>query len=363
MAFADRARVARIQRQLIGWYEQSRRDLPWRRTRDPYAIWVSEVMLQQTQVATVRDYFERFMRRFPSVEALASSTTDDVLHTWQGLGYYTRARGLLAGARAVVERHGGRVPDDPAELRALPGVGPYTAGAIASIAFDRPEPIVDGNVTRVLCRLFGLSGDPKRRPLSAELWQIARSLVPHEAASSFNQGLMELGATLCVPKLPRCEKCPIKAECRALAEDRVAELPERGRRARVSAVHMVAALIFRSDRVLVVKLPENAPRWAGMWQFPASELGRRETPEAALRRVARESSGLEVTPVGLTLVVRHSVTRFSITLDAYRCRPSSGRARASRGSELLWRSPEELGALAMPSAHRRIAVRLSAEPP
>ena len=288
----------------------------------------------------------------------AEATSDEVLHAWQGLGYYSRARGLLAGARAVVERHRGRVPDDPALLRALPGVGPYTAGAIASIAFGRPEPIVDGNVTRVLCRVFGLDGDPKRAPLNAELWRIARSLVPADAASSFNQALMELGATLCVPKQPRCELCPIRGACRALGEGRVDELPALGRRPAVTAVRMVAALVFRSQRVLVVKLPESAPRWAGMWQFPATELGRRESPDAALARVAREVSGLDVTPVGLSLVVRHAVTRYRITLDAYRCRPTPGRSRARPGAELCWRRPEELTALAMPSAHRRIARRL-----
>ena len=352
-------RVGRIQEQLLAWYEEHRRDLPWRRTSDPYAIWVSEVMLQQTQVATVRDYFERFMRRFPSVEALAKATSDEVLHAWQGLGYYSRARGLLAGARAVVEHHRGRVPDDPALLRALPGVGPYTAGAIASIAFGRPEPIVDGNVTRVLCRVFGLDGDPKRAPLNAELWRIARSLVPANAASSFNQALMELGATLCVPKQPRCELCPIGRDCRALGEGRVSELPALGRRPAVTAVRMVAALIFRSQRVLVVKLPESAPRWAGMWQFPATELGRRESPDAALARVARETAGLEITREALALSVRHPVTRFLITLDAYHCRPKAGRARPGPGRELSWMVPEELEALAMPSAHRRIAVRLT----
>ena len=189
---------------LLGWYDRERRDLPWRRTRDPYAVWVSEVMLQQTRVATVVDYYTRFMHRFPSLQALAEAAEDDVLKIWQGLGYYRRARALLAGARAVVAKHAGRLPAEPARLRELPGVGPYTAGAIASIAFGVREPVVDGNVTRVLCRLYALAGDPERAPLPQRIRRLASELVPAKRPGDFNQALMELGATLCTPRAPDC---------------------------------------------------------------------------------------------------------------------------------------------------------------
>src|SRR5688572_15426162 len=184
----------RLVRALTAWFVRSARDLPWRRTRDPYAVWVSEIMLQQTQVAIVIPYYQRWMRRFPTLLALARADEADVLHAWQGLGYYSRARSLLSGARAVVTEHAGAVPEDVAALIALPGIGPYTAGAIASIAHDRPAPMVDGNVTRVLCRLRAWRGDPSRAPLRARIWQLAADLVPERQPGRFNQALMELGA-------------------------------------------------------------------------------------------------------------------------------------------------------------------------
>src|SRR5205823_775886 len=195
----------RLRRALRRWYRAAARDLPWRRTRDPYAIWVSEVMLQQTQVATVRPYYERWMQRFPTVTDLAAAGEEDVLQVWAGLGYYSRARALLRGAREVVARHGGQVPRRTEDLKALPGIGPYTAGAIASIAFGLREPVVDGNVTRVLCRIFGLRGDPNAGQLRSELWRLAALLVPPRAPGEFNSALMELGATVCRPGKPDCE--------------------------------------------------------------------------------------------------------------------------------------------------------------
>lgn len=354
----ETAQRARVQRALLDWYAVHRRNLPWRRTRDPYAVWVSEMMLQQTQVATVTAYYEAWMRRFPDVTALARAHEDEVLHAWQGLGYYSRARRLLAGARAVVERHGGRVPDDVAELRTLPGIGPYSAGAIASIAYGRPEPLVDGNVTRVLTRLFALRGDPARAPLKSELWQRARDLIYEPRASDFNQALMELGATLCTPQKPRCAECPLAPECAARRAGIAAELPETARRPKTTAVLMVAAVVQRRGRVLVTELARDAPRWAGMWQFPATEVKTRETPRRALARAVRESVGLDAQANELVTVVRHGVTRYRITLEAYRA-GARGRARALGCSAFAWKLPGELEQLAMPAAHRKIAQRLA----
>src|SRR6185503_9991928 len=210
---------------LVGWYRGARRDLPWRRTRDPYAIWVSEVMLQQTRVTVVVPYWQRWMARFPSPAALAGAPLDDVLAAWSGLGYYGRARNLHRGAREVVARYGGRLPDSAGELRTLPGIGRYTAGAIASMAFDRQEPLVDGNVARVLARVFAVEEDVKSAAGQNRLWQLAADLVPSEAPGDFNQALMELGATLCAPAAPRCAGCPLAADCRAHREGRTDELP------------------------------------------------------------------------------------------------------------------------------------------
>jgi A/G-specific adenine glycosylase len=345
---------------LVAWYRRARRDLPWRRTRDPYAIWVSEVMLQQTQVKTALPYYERWMRRFPTVHALARASEDEVLHAWQGLGYYSRARSLLNGARQVVLRHEGRLPQDVSALRELPGIGPYSAGAIASIAHRKREPAVDGNVKRVLCRLHALRGDPDRAPLAQELWQRARDLLATASVcpSDTNQALMELGAMLCTPRDPRCDVCPVASLCRARARGIVAELPRPPARAPIEKVRMAAAVVFRRGRVLVVRVPDDALRWAGMWQFPAAVVDEHETPERAASRAVRDVSGLAVAAEQLATVVRHSVTRHRITLEVYRCRAGGGPARAVSASAIAWLRRGELGARALPSAHRKIADRI-----
>jgi A/G-specific adenine glycosylase len=330
--------------------------LPWRRSRDPYAVWVSEVMLQQTQVATVLPYFERWMRRFPTLPALAAASEQDVLKQWEGLGYYSRARRLLAGARAVVERHAGELPGDVERLLALPGIGPYSAGAISSIGFGRREPVVDGNVVRVLCRLFALRGDPAKAPLKGELWRVARALVPEDAAGDHNQALMELGATLCTPRAPRCDACPVAGECAARAGGFAAELPELAKRAKPEPVHAVAGVVTERGRVLVVRLPEGAPRWAGLWQFPTLEVAPGEGVESALRRALLEQTGLAVEAGGLLTVVRHTVTRFQITLDAYRCQKVGPPSRSPEAT--AWKRPSELSDLPMASPQRRIAAHL-----
>jgi len=275
----------RIQTALLRWYASHRRDLPWRRTRDPYAIWVSEAMLQQTQVATVRGYYERWMKRFPDVLTLADSNESDVLHAWQGLGYYSRAKNLRRGAQAIARDYGGALPKTAAELRGLPGIGPYSAGAIASIAYGQSVPLVDGNVVRVLCRLFALRGDPTRAPLKKRLWQIAGDLVPAESPGDFNQALMELGATVCAPRAPRCGACPVRRACRARAGGVENELPELPQRRATVAVIRAAAVVWRKGRVLVVQVPADAPRWGGFWRFPNADVAPDEGAEDAARRV------------------------------------------------------------------------------
>jgi A/G-specific adenine glycosylase len=347
-----------IGRELLAWYGKHKRDLPWRKSLDPYAVWVSEMMLQQTQVATVIPYFERWMKRFPNVAALANAEEGDVLHAWQGLGYYSRARNLRRAAEEMVQRHAGRVPARVADLRALPGIGPYSAGAIASIAYGQPEPLVDGNVIRVLARLFALRGDPNRAPLKAQLWDIARSLVPVAAPGDFNQALMELGATVCTPRGARCEACPLARRCAAKARGLVDILPELPAREKATPVHMVAGIVSRAGRVLVTQLGADAPRWAGMWLFPNTEVARGEAPEAAVQRVLTSSVGLRGKPTGIVCVVRHTVTRFRITLDAYRASCDNGAAHARSVAEIAWKKPSELVELAMPKAHRAIAERL-----
>jgi A/G-specific adenine glycosylase len=303
-------------------------------------------MLQQTQVKTVLGYYERWMQRFPSVSALARADDADVLHAWQGLGYYSRARRLLAGARAVEERHGGKLPRDVTALLALPGIGPYSAGAIASIAFGLPEPLVDGNVVRVLCRLFALDGDPAKAPLKQELWRLARQLVPVDQPSDFNQGLMELGATICTPTSPRCPECPVATHCTALARGLERELPRIAKRPAPTELSTAAAYVRRGDAVLLRQLPEDAPRWAGLWVLPFAELTAGESAEAGARRALAEL-GLKATAQQVLREARHTITRFRITLSIVECELAA-RTRAS----LFTR--EQVKQLALPSIHGKL---------
>ena len=259
--------IARLQRDLLAWYAACRRDLPWRRTRDPWAVWVSEIMLQQTRVDTVMPYFERFMARFPTPLALAEAPEDQVLAAWSGLGYYRRARMLHAGARVVAERPS--MPETREELLELPGVGRYTAGAIASIAFDEPVGLVDGNVARVLARIFVIEDDMRRGGMRrAE--QLAEELVPAKAPGDWNQALMELGATICTPRSPACDRCPVAASCRARAEGRVAELPVLGEKAKPKP-QQVQSLVARTKdgRVLLARRRSESGLFAGLWEPPS----------------------------------------------------------------------------------------------
>jgi A/G-specific adenine glycosylase len=255
---------------LLRWYDRHRRDLPWRRTADPYAIWVSEVMLQQTQVSVVIPYWETFLHRFPDVPALASAPLDEVLAAWRGLGYYARARNLHRAAQALLEKHGGRLPPEVEALGALPGFGRYTVGAVGSIAFGLPVPLVDGNVARVLARLFALEGSPGNPAWERTLWRLAAALVVGERPGDWNQALMELGATVCRPEQPVCLLCPVRIHCRALASGRVDAIPAVRPRAHRRPLHLAVAVMRRGDAVLLVRRPEIG-LFGGLWELPSTE--------------------------------------------------------------------------------------------
>jgi A/G-specific adenine glycosylase len=341
---------AALRRGLLAFYDRNARPLPWRGTRDPYAVLVSEVMLQQTQVKTVLRYYPAWMRRFPTLRSLAAADLADVLHAWQGLGYYSRARRLQEAARAVVERHGGRMPSSREELLELPGIGEYSAGAVSSIAFGQAEPLVDGNVVRVLTRLFGLRGDPGRAPLKARLWKLARELVPNERPGDFNQALMELGATVCTPRTPRCAECPVARACIARERGLAARLPELPERRAATPVRAVAVVLRDGPRVLIRRLPADAPRWAGLDTFPFVELRDGETPPAAAERAAREV-GFRITPGERVAIIRHTITRFRITLEVLAATRNQGAPRA--GARFV--GEKSLAELAMPAPHRKLA--------
>jgi A/G-specific adenine glycosylase len=314
-------------------YRRHRRDLPWRRTRDPYAIWVSEIMLQQTRVATVVDYWERWMKRFPTVRALAEAPLDDVLALWSGLGYYRRARMLHLAAREVVARFGGSLPEDPELLGALPGLGPYTAGAVASIAFDKPFAVVDGNVERILARVHAIA-----RPGKLELWALARSLVPARDAGDYNQGLMDIGATICSPVAPRCLVCPLADICRARETGRQAELPEKKAKRPTPAVAVDAALVTKAGRWLLCRrLPEGL--FGGLWELPDT---------AALAGVTVEKTVLAEHTHQLT----HRTMRYRVRAGRGTPRPLPPYDRAR------WISPEAISELGVSSATLALVTKL-----
>ncbi|HJL14480.1 MAG TPA: A/G-specific adenine glycosylase [Sandaracinaceae bacterium LLY-WYZ-13_1] len=267
---------------LLRWYDAEARDLPWRRTRDPYAIWVSEIMLQQTRVETVIPYWTRFLERFPTAAALAHADEDEVLAHWSGLGYYRRARLLHRGVREVVERYGGEVPEDPDARRSLPGVGRYTAGAIGSIAFGRAEPIVDGNVARVLSRLRGIDTPLGKAVTDRALWAEATALVEGPRPGDLNQALMELGARVCTPARPACDACPLRADCAARADDRVDELPVPRKKKPPRRVRLAAVVALRGgDRVALLK--GEGTLFGGLWATPTAQAHGRRAARAALR--------------------------------------------------------------------------------
>jgi A/G-specific adenine glycosylase len=335
---AERAR-------LLAWYDQHARDLPWRRTRDPYAIWVSEIMLQQTRVDTVIPYYGRFLSRFPDARSLADAPLDDVLAHWSGLGYYRRARMLHQGAQRVVSDHAGRVPRDPEARRALPGVGRYTAGAIGSIAFDLPEPIVDGNVARVITRLCGIASPLGARETEQLLWQHAGQLAEGERPGALNQALMELGATVCTPLGARCESCPLAQTCVARREGRVSELPVAAPKKAPKPVQLVALAARDAAGALWLVRGEGS-LFGGLWGCPLQE----GTGRAEAERLA-ETHGLrgKLAPKAAGSIT-HVLTHRALSVEVFRM----AEAKAALHDSLRCVQEEALSSLGIAKLTRKI---------
>jgi A/G-specific adenine glycosylase len=323
--------VSTFVKRLLRWYRRHHRRLPWRENPEPYRVWISELMLQQTQVKTVLPYFQRFMERFPNVQALARAAEDDVLAVWSGLGYYRRARALHRGARWIVQENGGNFPDKYEGWLALPGVGRYTAGAIMSIAFGQRYAILDGNVARVLSRVFMIGGDLRQSTVRKRLWQKSEEILPPSDLSDFNQALMELGALVCVPLNPRCKACPIEKNCFARRRGREAEFPCVPSRRETLKVTLAAAVVRRKNRVLMVRRDaESVMR--GLWELPGGTCRETEKPELAVIRQVRERYGLELEPAREISRVKHHIMNQRITLHAFeaRLRGALGPRRPSR---------------------------------
>jgi A/G-specific adenine glycosylase len=349
-----------VARRLLAWFARHARDLPWRRTRDPYHVWVSEVMLQQTQVVTVVPYFERFLRRWPDVKSLAAASEDDVLRAWEGLGYYRRARQLHAAAKVIAREHGGNFPRDEQAVRKLPGVGRYTAGAILSIAFDQRQPILEANTQRVLSRLAGLRGEVSSGPVQRRLWELAEALLPARRSGDFNQALMELGSEICTAGEPRCPDCPVEAACAARVAGLVQQIPAPKKKPRYEQVREAVVVVRKNGHVLVRRCQADE-RWAGLWDFPRFAVESRDAVRlgAELAEKVASLTGVLIESLGRIATIKHGVTRFRITLSCYQARHVGGRRR--RGSETQWIRPAALEQLPLSVTGRKISNLLVSE--
>src|SRR5579884_2755556 len=348
-----------LSRRLRSWFIRNQRDLPWRRDRDPYRIWVSEVMLQQTQAATVIPYFEKFLRAFPTVADLAAADEQAVLRHWEGLGYYRRARDLHRAAQEIMARHNGKIPDDPAVLGRLPGLGRYTCNAVLSQALDRRLPILEANSQRVLSRLFGRTEDPRQDPARRWLWQTAEDLLPATRIGAFNQALMELGALVCTPTAPRCGDCPLAARCVARQKGLQETIPAKAPPPETVLVQEASVVVRRGAEVLLVQRPEHG-RWANLWEFPHGPLQDGESHEQAARRLVRKETGLKIRLGPELLTIRHGVTRFQITMVCFEADHAGGTFQSTFYRQGLWLRPEELSAYPVSAPQRRLAHTLMA---
>lgn len=351
-----------MDRALLNWYDVNRRDLPWRKERDPYRIWVSEVMLQQTRVETAAGYYARWLERFPDLPSLAGASEEEVLALWSGLGYYSRARNLHAAVREVAARYGGRVPPDPEAFAALPGVGEYTAGAVLSIAYGLRLPAVDGNALRVLARVGAIRGDIRRPAVRREVTRLAARLVPADRPGDFNQALMDLGRLVCTPQRPRCAACPVAPWCEARRLGIQELVPERPRRPVPPTVQVAVALVHGQDgRIALVRRPRPG-LLAGMWALPAVELpdGVSEV-RAELERHIAEGYGVRVRLGEPVARARHAFSHRAWEMTAFAGAPLDG--DGPRDAGWRWLGREELAAFPLPRAFSRILEAAGLVPP
>jgi len=368
----DRNWLRRFRRNLRNWYKVHARELPWRSTSDPYRIWISEIMLQQTTVAAVLGYYRRFLRRFGTLEQLAAASEEDVLRYWEGLGYYSRARNIHKTAKIITNDFSGQFPSDVGRLVTLPGIGQYTAGALVSFAFDIPAPIVESNTLRLYCRLLGYRGDARSSGGQRILWDFAERILPRQAPGRFNQALMDLGATVCTPDDPSCDSCPLRSCCRSFAEGIQREIPVSVRSAKVTSVTEAAVAIRKKTAYLLVRR-NSGERWAGLWDFPRFELSDRDAPSvASTRRTAAssprpltlpfkqvleaatcEATGINAQVDEIISEIKHSVTRYRIRLLCVLARRRSGRLTAVRQAE--WVVPSKFRDYPLSTTGRQLA--------
>ncbi len=345
-----------IQVKLLKWFEKNKRDLPWRKTRHPYAIWVSEIMLQQTQVTTVIPYYQKFLKSFPTLRHLAKSNLSKVLKVWEGLGYYSRARNLHRASQIVLNHFHGKIPDTLKDLLSLPGVGRSTAGAILSFAFHKEAPILDGNAKRVLSRVFAVPGSKGERKTEQLLWKISESLIPKGFSNPFNQALMDLGSMICTPKDPQCPKCPLKKHCHGYLSGKPERYPLRTIKKAIPHITALSAVIKKDGKVLLYQRPPKG-FLGGLWEFPnwRNEGKQRSRLRLRLRNYIKKEMGMNVEVKEFIGVFQQTYSHFKLTLHVFYCQPLNGRGKGK------WVPIRNLPLLPMSRIHRRIAELIGEE--
>lgn len=341
-----------LQIRLAEWYIENHRKLPWRATSEPYHIWVSEVMLQQTQVNTVIPYYRRFLSKFPTLPHLARADQQQVLKVWEGLGYYARARNLHRAAQIVLDKHGGIIPSNIVDFMKLPGVGDYIAAAVLSIAFHRPFAVVDGNVKRVLARLF-LESAPVNQSSSHRIFKDkAEKMLVRKDPATFNQAVMELGALVCTPRNPDCCNCPIQSLCRAYQSGKVSTYPKRIKKQPVPQYHIAVGVVYKNGRFLITRRKSEG-LLGGLWEFPGGKVDQKEAPHASCIREIKEEVNLKVSIDDYLTQVRHAYTHFKIVMDVYCCRYVSGRVKLHGPVDYRWITLEEIDRYPFPKANHK----------
>ncbi|NWG02123.1 MAG: A/G-specific adenine glycosylase [Syntrophaceae bacterium] len=343
----------KIQTTLLRWFNKNKRDLPWRKTHDPYSIWVSEIMLQQTQVATVIPYYQKFLNSFPTIRHLAKAELSKVLKVWEGLGYYSRARNLHRASQICLNHFHGKIPDNLEDLLSLPGIGRSTAGAILSFAFNKEAPILDGNAKRVLSRLFAVPGNSGERKTEQFLWEISESLIPKGYANPFNQALMDLGALICTPKDPQCYKCPLCNLCKAKASGKPEKFPSRSVKKKIPHIRAVCAVIQKDGKVLLKNRPPKG-LLGGLWEFPNWKIEgkQRSRLRLSLRNYIRKQIGMNVEVKNSIGTFKQAYSHFKITLQVFKCQFLNKKGKGK------WVPIKELIQLPMSRIHRKIAERI-----
>jgi A/G-specific adenine glycosylase len=346
-----------IQEKLVQWFEENQRDLPWRKAYDPYQVWISEIMLQQTQVKTALPYFDRWMKALPDIRSVANAKEEKILKLWEGLGYYSRARNLQKAAKIIVEKHGGLFPDRFADILELPGIGRYSAGAIASIGFNQDFPVVDGNVIRVLARLFSFE-ENTRLPKNVErFWKWAEELIPAGKARYFNQGMMELGALICAPNNPKCVQCPLNKECAAHRNGTAENLPNRGESQKLISIRVTCAVIRNKGKIFIQKRPSHG-LMGGLWEFPGGKAEKGETELKAIKREIKEELGITLRNIKKIDRIRHGYTKFDVDLHCFSADLGPGTLRLTAATEGKWVSPSALKKFPFPAADRKLIQKL-----